>query len=283
MAHVATYKKETVTEFVELAKKFKIIGVVNMEGLPTPQVQVMRASLRKEGVALHMTKKRLLKIVLKDLEKVKPNISHMVDNLRGMPAILFAQENPFKLYKKLQASKSSAPAKAGQIAPRDIVVPAGPTPFAPGPIIGELGQFKIKTGIENGKVAVKADTVVAKEGDKISAGLASILTRLGIMPMEIGLDLVAAYENGTIFNKSVMAVDEKEYIDNIGLAHNYAFNLAVEVAFMTSQTTETLLSKAFADAKALAVEQAILAKECVDQILARAHAQATSVQQIVNG
>jgi large subunit ribosomal protein L10 len=42
------------------------------------------------------------------------------------------------LYKILQKSKSSAPAKAGQTAPNDIYVKAGKTSFAPGPIIGEL-------------------------------------------------------------------------------------------------------------------------------------------------
>jgi len=66
-----------------------------------------------------------------------------------MPALLFTKENPFKLYNKLQKSKSSAPAKAGQTAPSEIVVPKGPTPFAPGPIIGELGALGIKTAVEN--------------------------------------------------------------------------------------------------------------------------------------
>ena len=47
------------------------------------------------------------------------------------------------------------------------MIPAGPTPFAPGPIIGELGMLKIKAGIEAGKVVIKEDAHVAKKGDVI--------------------------------------------------------------------------------------------------------------------
>ena len=45
----------------------------------------------------------------------------------------------------LEKSKSNAPAKPGQTAPSDLVLPAGETPFTPGPMIGELGQLGIKT------------------------------------------------------------------------------------------------------------------------------------------
>ena len=85
--------------------------------------------------------------------------------------------------------------------------------FSPGriptSIIGELGAIGIKAGIEGGKVAIKEDAVVVKDGEVINANVAAILTRLGIEPMEIGLDLVAAYEKGSIFDKKILGVDEQ--------------------------------------------------------------------------
>src|SRR3989338_1052307 len=113
-----------------------------------------------------------------------------------MPALLLKKENPFSLYKILKKSKSSASAKAGQIAPRDLIVPAGPTPFTPGPVISELAAVGIKAGVEGGKVAVKVDSMIAKKGETIKPAVASMLTRLSILPMEIGLNLTAVYENG---------------------------------------------------------------------------------------
>jgi len=282
MAHVSAEKKAAVKEFTKLISEYPIIGLVNVQTLPSPQLNTMRKSLRPEGVVIKMTKKRVIKRILSECEAAKPGISKLIDELVGMPAILFAKDNPFKLYKKIQSKKSKAPAKAGQLAPYDIVIPAGPTPFAPGPVISELAQLKIKAGIVEGKVAIKENATVAKKGDIITAPLASMLSRLSIFPMEIGLDVVSVYEAGTIYGKEVLAVDEKEYITRLTTAHSEAFNLAVECAVLNKDTTEFLLGRAANDAKALAVEQAILSKEVIDEILAKATAQAQSIQSLTN-
>jgi large subunit ribosomal protein L10 len=195
-----------------------------------------------------------------------------------MPALLFTKENPFALCKRLQKNKSKAPAKAGQTAPNDIIVPAGPTPFQPGPIIGELAVIGIKSGVEDGKVAVKENSVVAKAGDVIKAEVASILTRLGIEPMEIGLDLVATYEKGEIFTKDVLSIDEQEYIDNLTKAATWSINLAIESAFPTKETTEMLIVKAFNDAKALAIEQNIISDLIAGDMIEKAEREMLSLK-----
>ena len=276
MAHVSEEKKQIVKEFQELAQKYPIIGAVNMEGLPTPQLQVMRAQLRQSDVVLKMTKKRILKIVLE--ESKKEGLKKLVPHLHGHPALIFTKENPFKLFKKLEKSKSAAPAKGGQIAPKDIVVAAGPTGFAPGPIIGELGQIGIKAGIEGGKVAIKQDSVVVKQGQVIKPNVAAILTRLKIEPMEIGLDLVAVYENGDIFTKDLLRVDEAQFIENISQAHTWAFNLSIEAGIINKVNIEFMVQKAFNDSKALAIEQAILEKEVVEEIISKAERQMLSLK-----
>ncbi|MFC1723036.1 50S ribosomal protein L10 [Nanoarchaeota archaeon] len=272
-------KMKVVADFVKLIKEYPIIGAVNMQNLPTKQLQNMRATLRKT-VVLKMTKGRLLKIAIKQAAKDKPGIEKLIPYLKGMPAMLFTKDNPFALVKTLNKNKSSAPIKAGQTAPNDIIVPAGPTGFAPGPVIGELGGVGIAAGIDSGKVIIKKDSQVAKEGDVISNQLAALLTRLGIEPMEIGLDLTAVYENGDIFEKAVLTIDEDEYMNNLTSAHRWAFNLAMEAGIMTKETTECMIQKAFSQAKALAIGQAILEKDVIGDILAKAHAQMNSLKGI---
>jgi large subunit ribosomal protein L10 len=280
MAHVSEQKKKDVQEFIRLVKEYPVVGIVNMHGLPAPQVQKMREQLR-DVATVKMTKKTLIRIVLKEAAKEKPGIEELSERLRGLPAFVFTKDNPFKLFKTLKQKKSQAPAKPGQEAPNDIVVPAGPTPFAPGPIIGELGSVGIKAGIENGKVAVKQDSVVVKEGEKISPELAGILTRLGIEPMEIGLDLVAVFEEGSIFGKDVLDINEQEYKDNIAHAHRWAFNLAMQAGVLTPETTEIMFINAQRDAIALALSQAIESSEVIDQLLMRASGQANALQALV--
>lgn len=276
-AHVADYKKDVVKEYVKLIKEFSVVGALNVEGLPTKQFQNMRATLRPE-VVIKVSKRRLIKLAIEEAKKDKPGIEALEPQLKGMPALIFAKENPFKLYKKLSASKSPAPAKAGQTAPSDIVVKAGKTSFVPGPIIGELGSVGIKTSVDAGKIAIQEDSVVAKEGDEISAKLAELLTRLDIQPMEVGLDLTAVYENGTIYDKKVLAIDEVQFAKDLSNAASWALNLAVEAGFFTTETTELMITKAFNEAKALALEANVVSKDIIEQILSKAEVQMSTLK-----
>lgn len=279
-AKVAAWKETAISDVVKLMQDYPIIGVINMENLPARQLQVMRKQLRK-SVVMYMTKRRLMHFAFEKAKVHKAGIEQLEQYLKGMPALLFTKENPFALYKNLQKSKSTAAAKPGQTAPKEISVKAGPTPFAPGPIIGELGQAGIKAGIEGGKVAIKQDAVIVKEGEVIKPNIASILTRLGIEPMEIGLNLVAVYENGAIYTKDILAVDETQYINNVIQAHSWAYNLAIEAAYTSAATIEPLVQKAWREGKALAVSQNILAKDAVAEILAKAERHMLSVKEKV--
>ncbi|MBN1385471.1 50S ribosomal protein L10 [Candidatus Woesearchaeota archaeon] len=280
-AHVAQYKKDNVKEFTKLLKDYPIIGTVNLENLPTAQLQQMRGQLRN-AMVLKVTKRRFINIAIDNAAKDKPGLEKLKEHLPGMPALFFTKENPFKLYKIIQKSKSNAPAKAGQTAPRDITVQPGPTNFAPGPIISDLAGVGIKAGIENGKVAIKAESTIVKKGAIINEKQAGIMAKLGIEPMEIGLNVVAVYENGIIFTSDIMGVDETEYINKISQAASWAFNLAVEAGIMTKETTEHLIVKAFTEAKALAISQNIYGKDVIDQIVAKANNQMLALKTQLN-
>lgn len=274
-AYVSESKKQVIKDLTKNIQDYPIIGLVDMENLPSMQLQKMKKSLRGK-VIITMAKKRLIQIALKQSPK---DLQALADRARGMPALLFTKENPFKLYKTLSASKSAAPAKAGQTAPRDVVVPAGKTAFAPGPIIGELGQLGIKAGIEDGKVAIKQDKLLVKEGEVFTQKVADTLTRLGIQPMEIGLNVVAVFENGVVFDRSVLEIDEKVYLANLIKSHNEAMNLAVKIGYTSKDTITVLLSKAQREAIALADARDILTSDNVGKILAKAEAQAHAVKQ----
>ncbi|MBR9677292.1 50S ribosomal protein L10 [Candidatus Woesearchaeota archaeon] len=279
-AQVAQLKKDQVKELVTLLDEYPIIGVVDVENLPTKQFQTMRANLR-EKVVIKIAKRRLIQIALE--QSKNKDVKKLEVYLTGMPGLIFTRENPFKLFKTLKDNKSKAPAKAGNIAPSDITVKAGPTSFAPGPIIAQLGALQIKAGIEGGKVAIKEDSIVAKEGDVIDAQLAEILARLDINPMEIGLNITAILEEGSIFTKEVLDVDEQAYLNNIALASAESTNLAYQIGYLCAETTPGILAKAFLEAKALAMTSDILADAVAEDLLVKAHNQALTLQATMSG
>lgn len=280
-AHISQKKKDILKKLVDLLNKSDIIGIVNLEELPTPQLQNMKKQLRGT-FDLFITKKTIIKLALEQVKDKKPDLKKLEEQLKGMPALLFTKENPFLLFKTLKKNKSPAAAKPGQTAPKDLMVSAGPTPFTPGPIISELGALGLKAGVEGGKVVIKQDKIVCKEGEKISEPIANLLQKLGVEPMEIGLNLTCVYEKGVIYSKNVLDIDETEFMNKLIQASQWATNLAVEVSYPAKEIIELLLQKAFKESKAVALEANILEKDVIDQLLAKAESQATSVKQQAN-
>ena len=275
-AHVAQWKKDAVKVVAKAMQSSPIIGVLNMEGLPAAQLGQMKSKLRG-SVDILMTRRLLINRALKEVQK--PGIEKLQEYIdKGMPALLFTKENPFALFKTLKKSKSRAAAKPGQTAPYDIVIPAGPTPFTPGPVISEFAQIGVKAGVEGGKVAVKQDAVVAKAGEPIKGPVASMLARLGIEPMEIGLNLVAVYENGTVYKANILDIDEEAFMNKLVGAATEALNLAVEAAYPTADTTELLVQKAWREAKTVAIDGNILARGLQEEVLASAERIAASIK-----
>ncbi len=272
---VSETKKKFVQQLVKDIDSSPLVGLVNMQNLPASQLQTMRTTLRKKNVTIVMSRKKLLQRALQ--QSSKKNVLQLAEKIKGMPALIFSAENPFALYSIIQKNKSEAPAKAGQTAPKEVLVKAGPTNFAPGPIISELAAVGIKTKVEQGKLAILHDTILVKEGEVISSKVAETLKRLDIRPMEIGLDLVAVWDNGLIFNAKQLHIDEAEYSQNFTRAAQESFNLAIEIAYCTKDTTELLLQKAFRDAKALAVEQDILNDVTAGEVLAKVERQAAAL------
>lgn len=259
-----------------LAKKFSIIGVVDVQGLPAPQFQRIRGNIKKTAEIM-IVKKNIINLVLSELEKSHPGISALSEKMIGVVGLIFTNDNPFTLYKFVKKNKSSAPAKPGSIAPKEIIVPAGPTSFAPGPIIGELGALKIKAGISAGKVEIKADSPVAKEGDVISATLAGVLTRLGIEPMEVGLNIKAIYEGGTLYDRAILDVDEDAILNDIKSQALNCFKLSIGLKYYTKENISHFISTATNDSLGLGVGVAYPAAETIGRLLSKASAQGNGV------
>ncbi len=276
MAHVATWKKDLVEELVQDMRESPVVAIVDMHGIPGQQIQSMRAGLR-DHAKLKMTKNKLMILAIEEVAKEKPEIIGLKDAVHGQCAIISTDIDPFKLFKKLQATMTPAPAKEGQLAPFDIVVPKGPTPFGPGPIIGELQKIGLPAAIEAGKIVVKKDTTVAKEGEPISGPVAAMLPKLEILPMVVGMDLRSCYEDGVIYGKDVLDIPEDYYTTMFATAASNAVALGVSIAFPTTETIVPLISKAFRESMGLSIEAAIPTKENIDRLLAKADAQMLAI------
>jgi large subunit ribosomal protein L10 len=197
-------------------------------------------------------------------------------------ALVFTEQNPFKLFKTLEKSKSPSPIKAGTIAPKDIIVEKCETSFPPGPILGDLQAAGIPAAIDGGKVVIRETKAVAKEGEAVSQKLAAMLTRLEIYPMEVGLDMRAAFENGMAFTPDVLAIDEDKYFSDIVLAAQQAFNTSVFAAYPTAENIKTLIAKATTESRNLGINAVVLEPEIIDSLLGKAQSEMLSVASVAS-
>jgi large subunit ribosomal protein L10 len=265
--HLPQWKKDEVEWIKRNSQTHSLVGLVNLEGIPASQLQQMRRDLRGSAT-LKMTRNTLIEHAVAEMGG---EIGPLRDYLDGQSALIFTNESPFKLYKKLEATKTKMVAKPGDIAPEDIVVSKGPTSFKPGPIVGELQQAGIPAMIEGGKVKIRDTKTVVKRGEAIPKKMADVLAKLDIRPIDVGLDLQVAFYEGTFFKPSMLAIDEMVYYNNIVLAVQQAFNLSVNAAFPTAVTMPAIIARAVREARSLAVEAAIYEKDVVDLIIARAY------------
>ncbi len=276
--HIPKWKKDEIEDIKNLLTSHSSIGIVGVQGIPSNQLQLMRKNLR--GLAdIKMCRNSLIDRALNESSEDIRKINRYVED---QTALLFTNENPFKLYKILQKGKTSAPIKAGGISPKDIVVQKGPTSFPPGPIVGELTGAGIPAGIEGGKVVIRETKTVARKGDVVNAKLASILARLDIRPVELGLELRAVYEKGMIYESKLLAVDETQYIANLTFAVQRAFNLSINSAYPAKATISTLLAKAASQSRNLAINAELVIPDIIDVLLAKANAQMLSIAHLAS-
>ncbi|MFA7197702.1 MAG: 50S ribosomal protein L10 [Methanoculleus sp.] len=264
--HLPRWKKEEVDEIKRGVEEHTLVGVVDMYGIPASQVQDIRRNLR--GTArVKMARNTLIEHAFTELGG---SVGGLKDHAEGQSALIFTNENPFKLFKLLEKTKTRMAAKPGEKAPEDIVVPKGPTSFKPGPIVGELQQVGIPAAIEGGKVKIRETKTVVKRGEVINKKVADTLVKLGIKPMDVGLVLQAAYYKDTIFTPDLLAIDEEAYANNLVLAAQQAFNLSVNAAIPTPRTIEAIIGRAVREARNVGVEAPIYEKDIADLIIGRA-------------
>ena len=275
--HLPAWKKDEVAEIKKHAKEYTLIGLVDMYGIPAQQVQQIRRNLRGKAV-IKVTRNTLIEHALAEIGGDAKGLTKFIS---GHSAVIFSNDNPFKLYKQLEKTKTKMAAKAGETAPEDIVIEKGPTSFKPGPIVGELQQAGIPAAIEGGKVKIRETKTVVKKGAVISAKLADVLVKLDIKPMDVGLALQAAFHDGSLYEPSVLAVDEEKILAQIQLAGQQAFNLSVNAAIPTRETLAAILTKAVRDARGLAIEADVYEKDVIDAIIGKAHRESQAIKSLV--
>ena len=274
------WKKEIFSDLSELLKKYPVVAVADLQKVRSSQIQEIRKKLRGKA-ELTVAKNTILR---KAAEKAtdKKSIDKFAGAVIGSKVLIFTEMNPYELILFLNKNKVRVPAKGGDIASSDIMVPSGNTGLQPGPVISEFNEAKVPTRIEGGSIFVAKDTVVVEKGETVSTKTASLLSKLGMKPMEAGLALSYAYDNGLVLGPSELAFDLDQMKADFSSAARLAFGVAVEANMMLPETAPFIISKAYRQAVAVSVEAGFLTKQTTAKIIQRAYANMTALSSAVS-
>lgn len=268
-------KLALVDRVAELAKSYPVIAVTQLTKVRSAQLMAVRKVLRDRAEIL-VVKNRLATLGLKRAG-IK-NANELLEHLTGQNALIFSKLDPFKLYLMLERNRVNLPARAGDKAPTDIMVPSGNTGLPAGPVLSEFREAGITTKIESGSIWVSKDSVAVKSGAVISPKLASLLSKLGIKPIRAGLSITLGYENGLIYGSDIVAIDLEKYRASLLEGYSSSMGLAIEIGYVTKDTAPLIIAKVYREALALAIQSGNLTKESAPLILAKAEAEANALQ-----
>ncbi len=276
----ATVKKVNRTSYPEkkiklyedlqtLAKSYNVIALSKMTKVRSAQLMSIRKKFRNEIKIITIKNKVAQRSFEKIFNDVK-GLEFLNKELEGQCALMFTNINPFKLNLTFDKNKIFLAAKGGDIAPNELVIPAGNTGINPGPVLSEFKESKVPTKIDQGTIWVSKDTVVAKTGDLISQKLAALLSKLDIKPIEAGIAVNYAISEGLEFKEKDLKIILEDYIQEIVKSYQEALALSVEAVYFNKESLPLILLKAKQHAISLSTESGYLSPDTTELVIAKA-------------
>ncbi|KAJ2390170.1 ribosomal protein P0 (A0) (L10E) [Coemansia sp. RSA 2559] len=207
---------------------YKSIFIVNVDNVSSQQMHMIRRSLRGQAEVL-MGKNTMVRRALKILTPQNPLLESLMPHVRGNIGFVFTNDDLKDVREKIVSNRVAAPARAGAIAPVDVVIEAINTGIEPGKT-SFFQALGIPTKIARGTIEITADVHLVKVGDKVGASEATLLNMLNISPFTYGLSVVQIYDNGSTFTSEVLDITDEDLIDRLmeGITSIASISLAID-------------------------------------------------------
>jgi len=230
----AARKQAYFGKLIKLLDEYPNIFIVGADNVGSAQMAKIRHALRGKAVLL-MGKNTMIRKAIRGHIENNKELENILPFVRGNIGFVFAKDDMSFVAKKLTELKVAAPAKAGIIAPCDVTVPAGPTGMEPTQT-SFLQALNIPSKITRGQVEIISDVALIKKGQKVGASESNLLAKLDIKPFAYGLVIKTVYENGTIYDASILEITDEYLLSkfNQGLRNIASVSLALHYPTVAS-------------------------------------------------
>jgi len=234
-----------------LADYSKIL-IVGADNVGSHLMQKIRHALRGQAV-IQMGKNTMIRKALRELVETNPVFEPLLALVKGNIGFVFTKGDLNYVRSKLLEFRVGAPAKAGIIAPNDVVVPKGPTGMEPTQT-SFLQALNIASKINRGQVEIINDVPLIKKGDKVGSSEATLLAKLNIKPFSYGLQVLNVYDNGHVYEPSVLDLTDADLLSKFTDGLNRVASLSLEIGYPTLASLPHSLANAYKNLLAVSVE-----------------------------
>merc|ERR1712034_91175 len=194
----------------------------------------IRIALRGQAVVL-MGKNTMMRKAIRGHMESNPELERLLPHIKQNVGFVFTKLELTMVRDLLLANKVKAPARAGAIAPLDVIVPAQNTGMGP-----EKTSFfqalSIPTKITKGTIEIISDVALIKTGDKVGMSESTLLNMLKISPFTYGLIIQKVYDSGSVFDPEILDITDEDLLDKFkaGIANVAALSLAISYPTIAS-------------------------------------------------
>jgi len=236
---------------LETCPKALIVGV---DFVGSKQMQEIRMALRGKATVL-MGKNTMIRTCLRTHHEVNPSLGldELLKAINGNIGFIFCHGDMDEIRGICTGNKVDAAAKAGVLAPCDVMIPQGPTGLDPSST-NFFQVLNIPTKIVKGSIELTTEVKVCSEGQKVSASQAVLLTKMGIKPFSYAMKVLSVYDAGSVFDAAVLDITDDIVVKQfLGSMSNIAA-LSREVGVPTEASLPHMVSSGLKNMAALCAD-----------------------------
>jgi len=248
-----TKKQAFFDKLKALLAEYPKLLVVGADNVGSSLMQRIRVALRGQAI-IQMGKNTMFKKVLRDLVDAHPGqYEGLLSLVKGNVGFVFTKADLNTVRAKLLEFRVGAAAKAGIVAPNDVIVPKGPTGMEPTQT-SFLQALNIASKINRGQVEIINDVFLIKKGEKVGSSEATLLAKLNIRPFSYGLQVFHVYDNGHVYEPSVLDLTDADLLSKFTDGLNRVASISLEIGYPTLAALPHSLANAYKNVLAVSVE-----------------------------
>jgi len=235
-------KLDYATKLNKLLDEYSTCLIVTVTNVGSNQIGEMRKLFRKRGRFL-FGKNTLIRKCIREYIKTSGNrkLMALLDLCRGNSGFFFTKDDVGLLRKEILSRQVQTAAKAGALAPIDVIIPPGPTGMEPTQT-SFFQAMNIGTRINRGQIDITDEVHLIRQGEKVNPSQASLLTKLNIKPFFYGMKVRAVYDDGNAYDASALDITMQDVANGFLSASRQvaAFSFALNRPTMPSVPHSTM-------------------------------------------